>query len=160
VPSELLPGAGALAPAAWAADGTLLFAAPRAEDIALATPTPVGSAARPLPRARLQALAPGRTDTRPLGDAPVLAVAPTVGPSGTLLALDRAPDGGLVMRTLDATGRPLAEQALEVRASGPLAVRWDLAHARLVLLQAAAAGGIDARVLLLNDPSAPQETRP
>jgi hypothetical protein len=38
------------------------------------------------------------------------------------------------MRTLDADGRLLAEQALDVRATGPLAVRWDVAHAQVVLL--------------------------
>ena len=125
---------------------------------------PTGSACSSTPtcqsRARLRALAPGRTDPRPLGDAPVLAVAPAAGPETTLLALDRAPDGGLLLRTLDPTGHLLAEQPPDVHAAGPLAVRWDLAHARLVLLQAAVAGGIDARVLLLNDPSTLRETRP
>ncbi len=155
VPAEVLPSAGAVAPAAWAADGTLLFAAPTPEDRLPAEPasTPAPGSGRPPVRSRLQALGPGRIDPRPLGDARVLSVAPAIGPGGTLLVLDRAPYDRLVLRTLDLNGHPVAEQSLGVSASSQLAVRWDLAHAELVLLQAAAAGGIDARVLRLDDGS-------
>jgi hypothetical protein len=66
-----------------------------------------------------------------------------------LLVLARSADAMLLIRTLDATGQPVAEQSLEVRAVGPLSVRWDLPHAQLVLLQDAGQGGIDARVLRL-----------
>jgi hypothetical protein len=162
VPAILLPGAGALAPATWTLDGTLLFAAPDAEDEPPLTPTPILSAgaSRPAPRPRLHALAAGRTDAVLLANAPILLAAPALGPDGTLLALGRTPDGGLIMRTLDLTGHLFAEQPLGVSTSGPLAVRWDLAHAQLALLQAAPAGGIDARVLRLGDARDAQEVRP
>jgi hypothetical protein len=148
-PAELLPSASAIAPAAWAADGTLLFAAPDAEQTQAVLPTPgttVGTP-RPVPVARLEALAPGRTDPHLLGNGAVLATAPAVGSGTTLLALARSTDGTLLIRTLDAMGQPVAEQSLEVRAVGALSVRWDLPHAQLVVLQNAAQGGIDARVL-------------
>jgi hypothetical protein len=61
-----------------------------------------------------------------------------------------AADGTLQLETLDLHGHAVATQALGVRATGALSVRWDLAHAQLVLMQAAAAGGIDARVLRLD----------
>src|SRR5207302_7532657 len=138
-----------LAPATWTADGTLLFAAPRPEDTPppVTAPTPAAGSAPPLPRARLQLLAAGRSDPHLLGDAPILAAAPALGPDGTLLALGRGSDGGLLLRTLDLSGHLLAEQSLGITAPGPVAVRWDLAHAQLALLQAAVAGGIDARAL-------------
>ena len=162
LPAGLLPSAGTLAPASWSADGTLLFVAPRPEDDPppVTAPTPAAGSPRPLPRARLQLLAAGRSDPRPLGDAPILATAPTQGSDGTLLALGRAPDGGLLLRTLDLRGHLLAEQPLGVSAPGPVAVRWDLAHAQLVVLQAAVAGGIHARVLRFDGAPGPQEVRP
>jgi hypothetical protein len=148
VPAQLLPGQGAIAPAAWATDGTLLFAAPLPTDRAagLQTPTPL-----PLPGSLLQALPPGRADPHALGSGVVLSAAPALGPGGnSLLAFVAAADGTLQLATLDLHGHAVATQALGVRATGALSVRWDLAHAQLVLMQAAAAGGIDARVLRLD----------
>jgi hypothetical protein len=155
VPAEVLPSAGAVAPAVWTADGTLLFAAPGPEDRLPAAPVPtvLPGGGRPALKSRLQTLGPGRIDPRPLGDARVLAVAPALGKGGTLLALDRAQDDRLVLRTLDLNGHPVAEQSLGASADSRLAVRWDLPHAQLVLLQGAAAGGIDARVLRVDDGS-------
>ena len=54
----------------------------------------------------------------------------------------------------------VAEQPLGISAPGPLAVRWDLAHTQLILLQPAGAGGIDARVLRFDDAPGPREVRP
>jgi hypothetical protein len=74
-----------------------------------------------------------------------------VGPGGnSLLTLAAGSDGTLQLETLDLHGHAVATQALGVRAAGALSVRWDLAHAQLVLMQASAAGGIDARVLRLD----------
>src|SRR5262249_23716196 len=47
VPAQLLPSQGATAPAAWAADGTLVFAAPRPTEPAAGRPTPGLAAATP-----------------------------------------------------------------------------------------------------------------
>jgi hypothetical protein len=162
VPATLLPGAGALAPATWTVDGTLLFAAPDAEDPPLLTATPPlpGGAARPVLHPRLHALAAGRTDAVALADAPILGTAPALGPNGTLLALGRTADGGLLLHTFDLTGHLVADQPLGVSTAGALAVRWDLAHVQLVLLQAAPAGGIDARVLRLGETRDAQESHP
>jgi hypothetical protein len=148
VPAQLLPSQGAVAPAAWASDGTLLFAAPLPTDRAAGLPTPTP---RPLPDSVLQALPRGRADPHPLGDGVVLSAAPAVGLDGnSLLALVAAADGTPQLETLDLHGHAVATQALGVRATGALSVRWDLAHAQLVLMQAAAAGGIDARVVRLD----------
>src|SRR5262249_12837384 len=93
---------GVVAPAAWTADGTLLFAAPGPEDrlpaASTSSPPTAGGGRQPV-RSRLQMLGPGRIDSRPLGDARVLAVAPALGPGGTLLVLDRAQDDRLLERT-------------------------------------------------------------
>jgi hypothetical protein len=151
VPAQLLPSQGAVAPVAWAADGTLLFVAPRPVDPAAGWPTPGPATARPLPSSVLQVLAAGRSDPHPLGDGVVVSAAPALGPNGnSLLALVAAADGTLQLETLDPHGHAVASQALGVQTTGAVSVRWDLAHAQLVLMQAAAAGGIDARVLRLD----------
>ena len=90
-----------------------------------------------------------------------LNTAPALGPGGkSLVALVAAADGTLQLETLDLHGHTVATQALGVRTTGAVSVRWDLAHARVVLLQAGVAGGIDARVLLLDDASATRQARP
>jgi PEGA domain len=156
LPSDLLPAVGAAAPAAWTTDGTLVFAAPQPEEPATAAPIPTAarSTARPSAAVRLQALSPGRTDPQVLGDTTVLPVAPATGLHGVLLALSRAADGTLLLHTLDARGHLVAEQSLGIQLAGALSVRWDLAHGELVLLQSAAAGGIDLRILRVNDAEA------
>ncbi len=152
VPAQLLPSQGAVAPAAWPADGTLLFAAPIPVNptASVRTPSPTPTS-RPLPTSVLQALAPGRTDPHPLGDGVAVLAAPAFGPRGnSLLALVAAADGTLQLETLDLHGHAVATQALGVGTAGALSVRWDLAHAQLVLMQASAVGGIHARVLRLD----------
>jgi hypothetical protein len=156
LPAELLPPVGAAAPAVWTTDGTLVFAAPPPQAAAPAVPNPTAAlgTARPSPTVRLQALPLGRTDPHVLGDSAVLPVAPATGVQGGLLALSRAADGTLFLHTLDTGGHLVAEQSLGIQLAGALSVRWDLAHGELVLLQSAAVGGIDLRILRVNDAEA------
>jgi hypothetical protein len=103
---------------------------------------------------RLQAISPGRADPHVLGDSAVLPVAPATGVQSGLLALSRAADGTLLLHTLDTSGHLVAEQSLGVELAGALSVRWDLAHGELMFLQSATAGGIDLRILRVNDAEA------
>jgi hypothetical protein len=140
---------GAVAPAVWTSDGTLVFAAPLPQEPAAGVPTPTAplGTSRPAPAVRLQALSPGRADPHVLGDSAVLPVAPATGVPGGLLTLSRAADGTLLLRTLDTSGHLVAEQSLGIQLAGALSMRWDLAHGELMFLQSAAAGGIDLRFL-------------
>jgi hypothetical protein len=161
MPPELLTTAGALAAAAWDADGTLLFTSPTTDQAdAGAEATPVGPARaatrHPLPSARLLRVARGRGDASPLGTAQALLAAPGLAANGTILVLDRDASGALLLRTLDRAGRVVVEQSLGVQTTGPVSVRWDLAHGQVLLLEPAAAGGIDLRVLRFQEPPLPE----
>jgi hypothetical protein len=152
LPAELLPAAGAVAPAVWTTDGTLVFSAPLPQEPAPGVPTSTTApgTTRPAPAVRLQALPAGRTDSHVLADSAVLPVSPATRVQGGLLALSHAADGTLLLNTLDTRGHLVAEQSLGIQLAGALSVRWDLAHGELMFLRSAVAGGIDLRILRVN----------
>jgi len=156
LPNDVVPGIGALAPASWTGDGSLLFAGPVADDAFSATPSPqptrsvpaTVSQQKPPPFFAVYELGSDRATSRRLGTTTMLAAAPAVLADGTLVELARdAHDGTMLLRTLDPQGNPLTEQRLGVRVPARLSVRWDLAHGHAIVLLPAEAGGIDVHVL-------------
>jgi hypothetical protein len=111
---------------------------------------------QPLPSANLLRVAPGRGEASPLATAQLLLAAPALAANGTIVGLDRDASGALLLRTLDRAGRLLVEQSLGVQTTGPVSVRWDLAHGQVLLLEPAAAGGIELRVLRFQKPTPPE----
>ncbi len=164
LPNDIVPGIGALAPASWTADGSLLFAGPVADDAFSATPSPqptrslpaAVSQQKPLPLFAVYELGSDHATSRRLGTTTMLAAAPGVLADGTLVELARdSNDGTTLLRTLDPQGNPLTEQRLGVRVPARLSVRWDLAHGRAIVLVPAEAGGIDVRVLAFGQEASP-----
>jgi hypothetical protein len=156
LPNDVVPGLGALAPAAWRADGSLLFAAPIAQDASGGTPTPMppsllGSAGGQPKRdvaSGLYELPANQASGQRLGASCGLLAAPAVLADGTVVQLARdGSDGTLLLRTLDGQGNALTEQRLGLEVPPQLGVRWDLAHGRAIVLVPAERGGIDVRVL-------------
>jgi hypothetical protein len=157
VPADALPQFGELAPAGWLADGTLVLAAPVADDALLpsATAQPTrspltvdGSQTKPPAAFGLYSLPPNQATPHRLGTVLTVAAGPVQLPDGSVAALARdARDGTLVLRTLDTEGATLTEQRLGLHAPARFSVRWDLAHGRAVVLLPADGAGIEVHVV-------------
>jgi hypothetical protein len=141
--ADLDPAATAVAPfppAAWSRDAArLLFAAPEPERRAAGV-WPLG--ARPAPGlfvAELEAAPDGEggvSPPRPAGSG--AGAAPVWRPDGLPAALARGKGGVLALRAVEPGGAVRDVAALPLRASGPLAARWDAARARAFVAVAGA----------------------
>ncbi len=156
IPADALPAPGGLAPANWLDDGTLVLAAPVADDGLTSAATPeatrsslsVTTPVKPPTAFGLYALPANQATPHRVGTTQTVAAAPVELPDGSIAALARdAHDGTLLLQTFDRSGGVLTEQRLALRAPTRFSIRWDLVHSRAVMLLPAEGGGIDVRVV-------------